>query len=58
VVSAAALGAILGNTIGFWIGREGGYRLLLRYGPVFIWLKGESNLASIIPAPWRRNHFL
>jgi len=33
VVGAAALGAIVGNTIGFWIGREGGYRLLLRYGP-------------------------
>jgi membrane protein DedA with SNARE-associated domain len=32
VVCAAALGAIVGNTIGFWIGREGGYRLLLRYG--------------------------
>jgi membrane protein DedA with SNARE-associated domain len=32
VIGAAALGAILGNTIGFWIGREGGYRLLLRYG--------------------------
>jgi membrane protein DedA with SNARE-associated domain len=35
VISAAAFGAILGNTIGFWIGREGGYRLLLRYGPRF-----------------------
>jgi membrane protein DedA with SNARE-associated domain len=33
VVGAAALGAIVGNAIGFWIGREGGYRLLLRYGP-------------------------
>jgi membrane protein DedA with SNARE-associated domain len=33
VIVAAALGAIFGNTIGFWIGREGGYRLLLRYGP-------------------------
>jgi len=33
VISAAALGAILGNTVGFWVGREGGYRLLLRYGP-------------------------
>jgi len=33
VIGAAALGAILGNTIGYWIGREGGYRLLLRYGP-------------------------
>src|SRR5665213_665291 len=33
LIGAAALGAILGNTIGYWIGREGGYRLLLRYGP-------------------------
>jgi len=33
VIGASALGAIFGNTIGFWIGREGGYRLLLRYGP-------------------------
>ena len=35
VIGAAAFGAILGNTIGFWIGREGGYRLLLRYGRHF-----------------------
>lgn len=33
VIGTAALGAIWGNTIGYWIGREGGYRLLLRYGP-------------------------
>jgi len=32
VIMAAALGAILGDNIGFWIGREGGYRLLRRYG--------------------------
>ena len=32
VVSAAAAGAILGDNIGFWIGREFGFRLLLRYG--------------------------
>ncbi len=32
LVGIAAFGAILGNTIGFWIGREGGYRFLLRYG--------------------------
>ena len=32
LIGTAAFGAILGNTIGFWIGREGGYRLLLRYG--------------------------
>ncbi|HEY1312142.1 MAG TPA: DedA family protein [Pseudolabrys sp.] len=33
VIGAAALGAVLGNAIGYWIGRQGGYRLLLRYGP-------------------------
>jgi membrane protein DedA with SNARE-associated domain len=32
VIAAAAVGAILGDNIGFWIGREVGYRVLLRYG--------------------------
>lgn len=32
VVAAAATGAIVGDNIGYWIGREFGYRLLLRYG--------------------------
>jgi membrane protein DedA with SNARE-associated domain len=32
VVTAAATGAIVGDNIGYWIGRELGYRLLLRYG--------------------------
>lgn len=32
VIAAAAAGAILGDNVGFWIGREGGYRLLHRYG--------------------------
>lgn len=32
VIAAAAAGAILGDNIGFFIGREGGYRLLRRYG--------------------------
>lgn len=32
VVPAAAGGGILGDNIGFWIGRRYGYRLLLRYG--------------------------
>ena len=32
VIAAAAAGAILGATIGFWLGREFGYRLLVRYG--------------------------
>ena len=32
IIIAAATGAILGDNLGFWIGREGGYRLLHRYG--------------------------
>jgi membrane protein DedA with SNARE-associated domain len=32
VIAAAASGAILGDNLGYWIGREGGYRLLPRYG--------------------------
>jgi len=31
VIAAAAIGTILGDNVGFWIGREGGYRLLRRY---------------------------
>jgi membrane protein DedA with SNARE-associated domain len=34
VIVAAATGAILGDNVGFWAGREGGYRLLRRYGSV------------------------
>jgi membrane protein DedA with SNARE-associated domain len=32
VIAAAAVGAILGDNIGYGIGREGGFRLLRRYG--------------------------
>src|SRR5215831_21156681 len=32
VIGAAALGAILGDNVGYWLGREFGYPLLLRYG--------------------------
>src|SRR6185312_8442197 len=32
VIAAAAAGAIFGDNIGFWIGREVGYWLLLRFG--------------------------
>src|SRR5438876_866404 len=34
VIIAAASGAILGDNLGYWVGREGGYRLLRRYGHV------------------------
>ena len=32
VIAAATCGAIVGDNIGFWVGREGGYRVLRRYG--------------------------
>ena len=32
IVGAAGVGAIIGDTIGFWIGDVGGYRLIRRYG--------------------------
>jgi membrane protein DedA with SNARE-associated domain len=32
VILAAASGAILGDNLGFWVGREGGYRLLRHFG--------------------------
>jgi membrane protein DedA with SNARE-associated domain len=32
VIASAAAGAIIGDNIGFWIGRELGFRFLLRYG--------------------------
>jgi membrane protein DedA with SNARE-associated domain len=32
VVAAAATGAILGDNVGYWLGREFGYRLVLSYG--------------------------
>jgi membrane protein DedA with SNARE-associated domain len=33
VLGAAAAGAILGDNLGFWVGREFGFPLLLRHGP-------------------------
>jgi membrane protein DedA with SNARE-associated domain len=32
LITAGILAAILGNSVGFWIGRRFGYRLLMRYG--------------------------
>ena len=32
LIAFASAGAILGDNIGYWIGREIGFRLLLRYG--------------------------
>jgi membrane protein DedA with SNARE-associated domain len=33
VIGAAAIGAVLGPNVGYWIGREFGYPLLVRFGP-------------------------
>ncbi|MGH7870057.1 MAG: DedA family protein, partial [Candidatus Dormibacteraceae bacterium] len=44
VVSAAALGAIIGDNIGFGLGYWGGYRLLLRYGH---WLRIDQRKIKI-----------
>jgi membrane protein DedA with SNARE-associated domain len=33
IVASAAVGAIIGDNMGYWIGRELGYPLLRRYGP-------------------------
>lgn len=32
IIVAAAAGAIIGDNAGFWVGREGGYRLVRRFG--------------------------
>lgn len=32
VIAVAAAGAIVGDNVGFWLGREFGYRLVIRYG--------------------------
>ena len=32
VIACASAGAIIGDNLGYWIGREFGFRLLLRYG--------------------------
>lgn len=35
IVAAAAVGAIFGDNVGFWVGREFGLGLLIRHGPRF-----------------------
>lgn len=34
VIASAAGGAVIGDNIGYWVGRTGGYRLLRRYGHI------------------------
>lgn len=45
VLADAALGAILGGNVGYWIGRRGGWSLLLRVGRVF--RVGEERLEAL-----------
>ena len=45
VIAAAALGAILGDNAGYWVGREGGFRLLRRYGHFIRFNEGKLKLA-------------
>lgn len=33
VIAAGIAGAVIGDNFGYWIGREAGFRLLVRYGP-------------------------
>jgi len=47
VIAVAAAGAILGDNIGYWLGREGGRRLLYRYA----WLTRFAN--RVIPTAER-----
>jgi membrane protein DedA with SNARE-associated domain len=48
VVAAAAAGAVLGDNVGFWIGREFGYRLLLRYGGRLGMTEGKIKLGQYL----------
>jgi membrane protein DedA with SNARE-associated domain len=45
VLADASLGAILGGNVGYWIGRRGGWALLLRVGRLF--RVGEEQMESL-----------
>jgi membrane protein DedA with SNARE-associated domain len=47
VIGVAAAAAIIGDNIGYWLGREGGRRLIERYG----WLKRQAD--RVMPAAER-----
>ncbi|MGA2637916.1 DedA family protein [Methylocella sp.] len=48
VVTAAAAGAIVGDNIGFWVGRTLGFRLLARYGHVIHLDEGRLKLGQYL----------
>ncbi len=45
VIASAASGAIVGDNLGYWIGREGGRRLIMKYGR-FVGLTDERYLKA------------
>jgi membrane protein DedA with SNARE-associated domain len=48
VIIVAALSGILGSNFGYWIGQEGGYRLLLRYGHYIRLTEGRVKLGQYL----------
>jgi membrane protein DedA with SNARE-associated domain len=46
VIAAASIGAIVGDNVGFWLGREFGYRLLLRYAGYLRLTEGRIKLGQ------------
>jgi membrane protein DedA with SNARE-associated domain len=49
VISVAAAAAIIGDNLGYWIGRTGGRKLLERFGPIKRW--------SVRVLPWSERFF-
>src|SRR5262249_56588606 len=59
VIAAAAGGAMVGDNIGYWIGREIGFRLLVRYGSHVGPQRGAHQSRTIfIPKTWRQDCLL
>lgn len=48
LVGIAAIGAIVGDNLGFWIGREAGFPLLIRYGSYFRITEGKVKLGQYL----------
>src|SRR5690242_2689549 len=48
LISVGSVAAILGNIIGFWIGRKFGYQLLTRYGGHICLTKGRISIGQYL----------
>jgi membrane protein DedA with SNARE-associated domain len=48
IIACASAGAIVGDNLGFWIGREIGFRLLLRYGAYIRLTEGRIKLGEYL----------